>query len=151
MDEKLDNTNYELINKISFFDQFTEEEKRYFADLDKLLLRYRPSDFIINEGEIDSAFFVLLKGVVCVIKSKPKETIITKLKAGAIFGEIAVVGQRPRTTGVVANGDAIAMRIELNEVKKLPLNIQTKLKDQLIGILANRLEIMNDQWARFIR
>ncbi len=147
----MEDTNFELINKLSFFEKFTEKEKRFLADLDKHLLRYRPSDFIINEGEIDNAFFILLKGVVCIIKSKPKETIIAKLKAGAVFGEIAIVGKRPRTTSVVANGDVICMRIELNEVEKLPLNIQTKLKDQLIGILANRLEIMNDQWARFIR
>jgi len=147
----LEDTNFELINKIPFFAKFNEEEKRFLANLDKHLLRYQPSDFIINEGEIDNAFFVLLKGVICIVKSKPKEKTITKLKTGSVFGEIAVVGKRPRTTSVVANGDVIAMRIELSEVEKLPLNIQTKLKDQLIGILANRLEIMNDQWARFIR
>jgi CRP-like cAMP-binding protein len=44
---------------------------------------------------------------------------ITKLKAGAIFGEIAYVAKRKRTTSVIADGDVIALRIDTKNIDVL--------------------------------
>ena len=139
---------FELIDKLSFFDGFSKEEKKYLTTLKSQILKYLPSDTLITEGELDYSFFILLKGVVRIVKSYPKEMPITKLKAGALFGEIAYVAKRKRTTSVIADGDVIALKISTQNIDSLKLSIPTKLKDNLIKILVNRLEAMNTQMTR---
>jgi len=139
---------FELIDKLSFFAGFTQEEKRFLSTLESQIYKYLPSDFIITEGEIDYSFFILLKGVVRIVKSHPKEATITKLKAGAVLGEIAYVAKRTRTTSVIADGDVIALKIDTENIDALKPSIPSKLKDNLIEILVNRLETMNEQAIR---
>ena len=86
--------------------------------------------------------------MVCIIKSYPKGLTITKLKAGAVFGEIAYVAKRKRITSVIADGDVIALKIDTKNIDALKPAIPTKIKDNLIEILANRLEAMNEQILR---
>jgi len=139
---------FELIDKHSFFDGFTQDEKRFLSTLESQIYKYFPANVIIKEGETDYSFFILLKGVVAIVKNNPKEVIITKLKAGAIFGEIAYVAKRKRTTSVIADGDVIALKIDTKNIDTLKPDIPTKLKDNLIEILVRRLETMNEQVTR---
>ena len=139
---------FELIDKHSFFDGFTQDAKRFLSTLESQTYKYFPADVIIKEGETDYSFFVLLKGVVAIVKNNPKEVTITKLKAGAIFGEIAYVAKRKRTTSVIADGDVIALKIDTKNIDTLKPDIPTKLKDNLIEILVRRLETMNEQVTR---
>ena len=57
--------------------------------------------------------------MVAIVKNNPKEVTITKLKAGAIFGEIAYVAKRKRTTSVIAYGDVIALKIDTKNIDVL--------------------------------
>ena len=139
---------FELIDKLSFFDGFTQDEKRFLSTLESQIYKYFPANVIIKEGETDYSFFILLKGVVAIVKNNPKEVTITKLKAGAIFGEIAYVAKRKRTTSVIADGDVIALKIDTKNIDTLKPDISTKLKDNLIEILVRRLETMNEQVTR---
>ena len=86
--------------------------------------------------------------MVAIVKNNPRQVTITKLKAGAIFGEIAYVAKRKRTTSVIADGDVIALRIDTKNIDVLKPEIPTKLKDNLIEILVRRLETMNEQVTR---
>ena len=144
---------FKLIDKHSFFDGFTQDEKRFLSTLESQIYKYFPANVIIKEGETDYSFFILLKGVVAIVKNNPKlvglkEVTITKLKAGAIFGEIAYVAKRKRTTSVIADGDVIALKIDTKNIDALKPDIPTKLKDNLIEILVRRLETMNEQVTR---
>lgn len=139
---------FELIDQLSFFSGFTEEEKHFLSTLESQIYKYLPSDVIIKEGETDYSFFILLKGVVAVVKNNPNEVTIAKLKAGAVFGEIAYVAKRKRMTSVIADGDCIALKFETKDIDALKPAIPTKLKDKLIEILVNRLESMNEQITR---
>ena len=136
------------LTNFHFFDGFTQDEKRFLSTLESQIYKYFPADVIIKEGETDYSFFVLLKGVVAIVKNNPKEVTITKLKAGAIFGEIAYVAKRKRTTSVIADGDVIALKIDTKNIDTLKPDIPTKLKDNLIEILVRRLETMNEQVTR---
>ncbi|MBT5631561.1 MAG: cyclic nucleotide-binding domain-containing protein [Nitrospina sp.] len=138
----------ELIEKLSFFDDFTEKEKHFLSTLGSQIYKYLPSDTIIQEGEKDYSFFILLKGVVAIVKSNPTDKTITKLKAGSVFGEIAYVAKRERTTSVIADGDVIALKIDTKDIDTLRPEIPTKLKAKLIEILVTRLESMNEQVTR---
>ncbi|MZH01967.1 MAG: cyclic nucleotide-binding domain-containing protein [Nitrospinae bacterium] len=139
---------FELIDQLSFFSGFTEQEKHFLSTLESQIYKYLPSDVIIKEGETDYSFFILLKGVVAVVKNNPNQVTIAKLKAGAVFGEIAYVAKRKRMTSVIADGDCIALRFETKNLDNLKPAIPTKLKDKLIEILVRRLETMNEQVTR---
>ncbi len=139
---------FELIDKLSFFDEFSQEEKQFLSTLESQIYKYVPSDVIIREGDEDYSFFILLKGVVAVVKNNPNEVVLAKLKAGAVFGEIAYIAKRIRTTSVIADGNAIALKIDTKNIDKLRPAIPTKLKDKLIEILVRRLETMNEQATR---
>lgn len=58
----------ELLETIPFFAEFNAKEKDYVAGLEAQVLRFRPADIIIKEGDIDKAFYVVLKGAVFVSK-----------------------------------------------------------------------------------
>jgi len=139
---------FELIDQLSFFAEFTPEEKHFLSTLESQIYKYLPSDVIIREGETDYSFFILLKGVVAVVKNNPQEVTIAKLKAGSVFGEIAYIAKRTRTTSVIADGDVIALKFETKNIDHLKPAIPNKLKDKLIEILVNRLETMNEQVTR---
>ena len=138
----------ELIDKLSFFDGFTQDEKRFLSTLESQIYKYFPANVIIKEGETDYSFFVLLKGVVAIVKNNPKQVTNTKLKAGEIFGEIAYVAKRKRTTSVIADGDVIALKIDTKNIDTPKPDNPTKLKYNLIEILVRRLETMTEQVTR---
>lgn len=136
---------FELIDQLTFFNEFNEKEKRFLSTLGNQIYKYNPSDFIIKEGEAGNSFYILLKGVVRIVKSHPRDLTLTKLKAGSVFGEIAYITKRARTTSVVADGDVIALKFDTKNVDALEASIPTKLKANLIEILVARLEAMNQE------
>lgn len=140
-----------LIEKVHFFEHFTAGERETLAKLDCSAYRYQPSDMIIRKGELDQSFFVLLKGVIRITVGRAKEVTLTKLRAGAIFGEISWVSKRPRTSSVYADGDVVALRINLDDVDNFDPALQSKIKDQIIDVLVDRLSKMNEQLANLVR
>ena len=56
-------------------------------------------DVILNEGEVSTDAYIILKGQVDVIKNNE---IIATLQENSLFGEIGLVDQRPRTATCVA-------------------------------------------------
>jgi CRP-like cAMP-binding protein len=71
------------------------------------LVRARPGDAILRQGEPGQAFYVLARGTVRVLREgegAPALTLAT-LHSGSIFGEMALVSAQPRTATVVAVTD----------------------------------------------
>ena len=64
---------FELIDQLSFFDGFTQEEKRFLSTLENQIYKYFPSDVIIKEGDTDYSFFILLKGWSLLSKILPNQ------------------------------------------------------------------------------
>ena len=59
----------------------------------------KEGDVIINEGEESTDAYIILEGQVDVIKNNK---VIATLQENALFGEIGLVDQRPRTATCVA-------------------------------------------------
>ncbi len=96
----------ERVPPIPLFSQLPEDA--FAAVLAALrLVRARPGDAILAQGEPGQSFYVLARGDVRVTRTKPDgaEIALATLHSGAIFGEMALVSAQPRTATVTAVSD----------------------------------------------
>ena len=74
---------------------------------------YKDGEVICQEGEEGEGMFVIQSGEVTVIKNTNKgEIAIRTLKAGEIFGEMALFDKLPRSATVKALGEARILTID---------------------------------------
>lgn len=141
----------ELFDKISFFKLFTQEEKMVVAKFNSHIIKYDNDDYLIKQGDTDRSVYVLLQGKALVTKREKKKTILNTLKPGDIFGEVAFISERPRTTNVISIGNTIALRMDWELFSFLSETIKNKIKDKLIDVLIQRLDIMNKTLIEQVR
>lgn len=133
----------DIFAKISFFEFFTDDEKENVANFKSNMLGFANGQYIIRQGETDSAVYILLKGKANITKKEKAGVVINALKAGAVFGEIAFFCKKSRTTNVVANGEAMVLKMDWVLFEQLREETKNKIKDKLIETLIQRLEDMN--------
>jgi CRP-like cAMP-binding protein len=83
------------------------------------LLSFDPGDVILTEGEPGQSLFILTAGSVRVHirDARGHNVLLTELREGAFFGEMAVVSGKPRTATITARE-----RCELLELEKASLD-----------------------------
>ncbi|GJL78669.1 MAG: hypothetical protein NPINA01_16580 [Nitrospinaceae bacterium] len=141
----------ELFKDIPFFTDFNNEEKRFLASLDCNLISCEDGDTIVKEGDIDLSLFILLQGKVSVTREKMNKGVLSQLEPGAVFGVNSVVRKQARTTGVVADGKAIVLKMDAGLIDQLNPLLLNKIKNRLIELLLKRLDEMNDQLMNLAR
>jgi CRP-like cAMP-binding protein len=134
----------DILDKVSFFDDLTLEEKKALAEFNWCFIVYDSQDYLTDEGSLDKRFFVLLSGQVNIIKGIQKQ-IITQFKAGEIIGEISFLSNEPRTASVVATTKTAALAIDQELMEEMPIELREKVKDQIILKMAQRLNRMNNR------
>ena len=100
-------------------------------------------DIIIKEGDKGNTFFQLLEGKAAVYKNydHDDQVKLTVLEPGQYFGEMAVIEGYPRSTSVVAEGDAKVVEIAAEELN----DYLTQNPDKILAImklLGNRISTM---------
>ncbi len=95
----------ERVPPIPLFSELPEDA--FAAVLGALrLVRARPGDAILRQGEPGQAFYVLARGTVDVTRQGDGAPItLATLHSGSIFGEMALVSAQPRTATVTAVTD----------------------------------------------
>lgn len=71
-------------------------------------LTFKEGQLIISEGEPESCLYVLLDGTAAVERD---DKVLERLRAGEVFGEIALLTNEPRMATVRALEDAVVLRI----------------------------------------
>ncbi len=132
----------DILNRVKFFNSFTFQEKKTLAQFHQQFASYGKGDFIINEGDYDEVFYILLLGEVSVTLGTPLRQIAT-LETGDFFGEISFLTGSPRTANVTANTKTTVLGINKEMLNDLDINIREKFKDKFIQRLAERLAQMN--------
>ncbi|HJK92784.1 MAG TPA: cyclic nucleotide-binding domain-containing protein [Polyangiaceae bacterium LLY-WYZ-15_(1-7)] len=71
------------------------------------LVRKRPGEVILKQGEEGTSFYVLARGEVSVVREDEEGTehALATLRDGSIFGEMALVSAQPRSATVRAEDD----------------------------------------------
>ena len=129
-----------LLDKIPLFKSFSDHQRAEVARLKGVVfLKFGPNEPILSEGDKGSSFFILLKGMAHVFK-KPRAEDIATLRPGHLFGEVAFLSPRPRTSSIVAQDEIFLLKFERAILKQLSPETRGKLKDKLIEILILHLE-----------
>ena len=152
----------EFIERLPFFQEFSDEEKAKLVNTSGIFEKYKDGETIISEGDSGSALFVVLTGSIRITKStvapvqdghislqEPEEITIAELKAGSIFGEVSLISNRPRNTNALADSQqVVVMKITKEIIERFNLVIQKKFQAQLILTLVQRLDDMNSKYIK---
>jgi CRP-like cAMP-binding protein len=132
----------EMIQDMKLFKHFAPEERKLFAGIDHSVLAFDRDDVIIKQGEECSSLYLLMKGTVLITKTG-HAVPICKLTPGAIFGEMSFFSKKPRHSSVIANEPVTVVQMDDNFFAKIDPQIRDKIKNYLIELLVNRLDVMN--------
>jgi type IV pilus assembly protein PilB len=114
--------------------------------------RLRPREFapfqtVVKEGGPGDSMFFINSGGVEVRKKDPNtgiDFLLSELKAGACFGEMALLTGKPRAATVAATEPTMCSVLEQSEFEELLLS-NPKISLALSRVLAERLEESNQQ------
>ena len=131
---------------IPFFSPFNKNELETLASNQGYFYKYDEGDKIIEEGQTDVSFHVLLKGAVRITKTaQGREVLINKLKEGAVFGELSILRKGKRTSTVTAETMSITMTIKPKHMDDWNIHLQNKFRDQLLKIVLKRFEVIDNK------
>ena len=137
---------------LPFFAELTNEERIFLASLEKNVLQFKPFVKILNEGEVDDSFYILLEGRVSLTINKPPEITVAQLAPGGIFGDITLRGKKPRTNSITSDDEVAVIKINRPLIDdELDPAMGNKIKDQVIDLLVRRLDDMNSKLVGFVR
>lgn len=95
---------------------------------------------VFNEGDIGSAFYVVISGQVAVQKLRNGEVVtLASLGTGECFGEMALVRNDVRTATVLALRDSVTMRFERERIDAIPESAHVIYRN-IARILSSRLD-----------
>jgi hypothetical protein len=103
---------------------------------------YAPGEALCVEGELGDEVFVLLRGVVNVVRGPKSEgELLHTESAGSVIGEMAVLEAAPRSASVfAAAGGAYTLRLAGSAFRRV-LGVNPAVAEGIIRALARRLRI----------
>jgi CRP-like cAMP-binding protein len=129
-----------------------------------LLVRARPGQLLIEEGEVSDWMLLLLSGTVDVAKRKagfdaqPQDagamTRLAVLKEGAVLGEMSMLDGEPRYASCWAVGEveaAVLTRAAVGRLITTQPAVGAKLLVKLTQLLAQRLRNTSNQLVKALR
>ena len=131
---------FNLLNDLPFFDNFDDSEKREFVSSENYVLTVDSGSKIVTQGSIEFSLYFLLEGKVIITKNEFPRLVVATLGPGAIFGEISILSQSPRTSNYIARDEVKVLKLNGELFEKLSPPTQIKLNQQLIQVLIDQLE-----------
>jgi CRP/FNR family transcriptional regulator, cyclic AMP receptor protein len=82
--------------------------------------RYNKGEVIFHQGDLATALFIVRKGEVAIRLStaEGKERLLTLLKRGDSFGEMALLDGEPRSTDAVAREETSVLRLQREDFQR---------------------------------
>ena len=125
-----------LLRPMEFFRPFNRQEIEEITRIGTFI-RYEKSQVIVREGDVDTTFFVLLKGRVRVFKGNQG---IADLPEGACFGEMGAFMKTPGTANVIARASCIVLKVDLKVLEREKSELRLKFYEIFLRALIERLD-----------
>jgi len=136
MREKLDR-----LAKVPFFRDFFETELVEVVAAGEWL-EYAADQMILNEGDLDESFYVIIDGAVSVLVCGK---VTTALQTGDCFGEMAYVSKRPRAASIQAKTSVTVLKINKEILETISVYCQLKFSKVFLNTLIARLSSSNEE------
>ncbi len=128
----------ESLHNVYLFASLDEEERRLIVEY-LSEMNFAAGELIIREGESDDSFFIIEEGEVEVsIAPVPgQKKVLTTLKKGDFFGEIALLTGEKRTATVMALADVRVYQLKKDNFKRV-LETRPDILDEISNVLSRR-------------
>jgi CRP-like cAMP-binding protein len=108
---------------------------------------YPKSTMIFSENEPGKELYIIQKGVVKISKIvDDKEVLIALLPQGDIFGEMALLENRPRSASAIAHEDVTLLAVNQSNFERM-VQTQPQIITRLTTLLAERIWFVYKQLA----
>lgn len=127
---------FDSLNRLGFFKGFNDAEIWGLVRASNWD-SYPPGKTIINEGESDHSFYIILAGQVTI--QKDNQTIET-LKEGDCFGEMGFLSKTERTASVTAKTDVSLIRVNKSTLDRADETTQLRFLKVFVDVVIERLK-----------
>jgi len=126
---------FETVKNLGFFKEFLD------AEIWELIRAsdwqtYSKGSVVIQEGDTDDAFYVILSGVVTIDKNGHG---VGALQQGDCFGEMGYLARTQRSASVTAKTDVSIMRVNANTIDRASMGAQLRFLKVFVKVLIERL------------
>jgi eukaryotic-like serine/threonine-protein kinase len=125
----------DLVQNVRFFHNFSREQLEVLISANTLI-KVPKEKVIVQEGEIDDTFFIILSGKAKIRKGNKEIAIIG---VGECFGEMAYIAGQARTAAVIATTDCILFKISATIIDQSDESIQLLFFKSFATTLVQRL------------
>lgn len=120
----------QFVSSANMFKDFPPEVMNLFVEAGDLVI-FPKGHSVVDEGENDKTFYLLIRGKVEIVKGDKK---ITELNQGEFFGEVALIANVPRTATVNTIEESLFLYIEDKKFWKiLSENIELAMYIESVG------------------
>jgi len=99
---------------------------------------YRDNTMLFCESEPGDELFIIQQGKVKITKIMDEEILLAVLKPGDIFGEMALLDNKPRSASAISYGDVTVLAINKSNFEGM-VQAQPQLATRLIQLLSERI------------
>jgi CRP-like cAMP-binding protein len=158
----MDDSISKFVNAVPFFKEFNDHEKNKMISRSNCFVKFAKDESVFLQGDAGDSLYVVLHGTVGLYRlgavnsveddeislQKEVEKRVKEIKAGGVFGEIAMLTSSNRSvTARVTSSQAVLMKISKVLMEGLNPAAQIKFHKQLLLSLANHLDKMNSSYV----
>jgi CRP/FNR family transcriptional regulator len=100
--------------------------------------KYPDNTMLFSEAEPGDELFIIQDGKVKITKIMDEEILLAVLKTGDIFGEMALLDNKPRSASAISYGDVTVLAINKSNFEGM-VQAQPQLATRLIQLLGERM------------
>ncbi len=144
----------ELLRPVAIFKDLDDAELALVAEYCRAQT-FQSGEVIFREGEAGNRLYLITEGEVRISRDVPGsgEEALAVLKAGSLFGEMAVFDRGERSTDAIANGGATCLTITRSDFEILldfNREVAHKVLWACVRLLSMRLRSTNDSLRSFL-
>lgn len=138
---------HELLGRIPLFERLNRRELQAVARI-LYRRRYDAGEFVFRQGDTGIGMFIIERGLVTIL-NEPAGQVLTELREGDFFGEVALLNETRRSASARARAETTLLCMlepDLEDLGKRSPRIGFKVLLALARIAGRRLIAISDEY-----
>ena len=132
---------WKTLRYLAFFKEFSDEQITEVVNASEWK-DFEKGNVIVTEGEPETAFYIIAKGGVEVVKN---DKVVGLMKQGDCFGEIAFLTRQPRNATILARTEVSLMSVSASLMEQASTETQIRYYRIFLENLISRLSQATDK------